>query len=83
MWIVVSAYGSERLFACESCDSTDEGAFDLGWNKRWSEGTKYSAKKVAPPTPPLIVIAKGGQNPPPLRISGVKPAIVVTVVARM
>ena len=46
-------------------------------------GTKYNASIVAPPTPPAIAIANGGQKPPPCHNNGVKPAIVVRDVATM
>jgi len=38
---------------------------------------KYSAKNVAPATPPAIVMASGGQKPPPPRINRKNPTIVV------
>ena len=47
-----------------------------------ADGTKTRASSVAPVTPPAMVMASGGQKPPPSRIRGMNPAIVVTVVAR-
>lgn len=58
----------------------------MGWafrrisNKK-ADGTNVSARIVAPAIPPVMAIVIGGQKPPLLRISGVNPAMVVTVVA--
>lgn len=44
------------------------------------DGTKNSARSVAPLTPPATAVANGGQKPPPLKMSGMKPTTVVMVV---
>jgi peptidyl-prolyl cis-trans isomerase SurA len=42
---------------------------------------KYNAIKVAPPNPPIILIARGGQKPLGSNNKGINPIIVVKVVA--
>lgn len=77
--VVARTPEASTLIGKRLSDAVESSVARIGHiNITYMAGVKVSARIVAAPTPPAMHTASTGQKPPPLRISGARPAIVVS-----